>query len=37
MDDEIPEHVSSSHETSLESIFKRREELFKLSVYTQFP
>ena len=41
MDDEIPEHgdshASSSHETSLEPKFKRREALGKYSVYTHFP
>ena len=41
MDDEIPEqgdsHASSSHEASLEPIFKRREDLGKHSVYTHFP
>ena len=41
MDDEIPvhgdSHASSSHETSLEPIFKRREDLGKHSVYTHFP
>ena len=41
VDDEIPEHgdshASSSHEVSLEPIFKRREELCKHSVYTHFP
>ena len=40
MDDEIPvhgdSHASSSHEASLEPIFKRREDLGKHSVYTQF-
>ena len=39
--DEIPEHgdshASSSHEASLEPIFKRREDLGKHSVYTHFP
>ena len=30
-------HANSSHEASLESIFKRREELTKHSVYTHFP
>ena len=41
MDDEVPVHgdsdVSSSHEVSLEPIFKRREDLGKHSVYTHFP
>ena len=41
MDDEIPlqggSHASSSHEASLEPIFKRREDLGKHSVYTHFP
>ena len=41
VDDEIPlqggSHASSSHEASLESIFKRREDLGKHSVYTYFP
>ena len=41
MDDEIPvhggSHASSSHEVSLEPIFKRREDLGKHSVYTHFP
>ena len=41
MDDEIPEHgnshASSSHEASLEPTTKRREDLGKHSVYTQFP
>ena len=41
MDDEIPlqggSHASSSHEASLEPTFKRREDLGKHSVYTQFP
>ena len=41
MDDEIPahgdSHASSSHEASLEPIFKRREDLDKHSVYTHFP
>ena len=41
MDDENPEHgdshASSSHEVSLEPIFKRREDLGKHSVYTHFP
>ena len=41
VDDEIPEHgdshASSSHEASLEPIFKRREDLGKHSVYTHFP
>ena len=30
-------HASSSHEASLEPIFKRREDLGKHSVYTHFP
>ena len=41
VDDEIPaqgdSHASSSYEVSLESIFKRREDLGKHSVYTHFP
>ena len=41
VDDEIlsqgGSHASSSHEASLEPIFKRREELGKHSVYTHFP
>ena len=41
MDDEIPlqggSHASSSHEVSLESTTKRREDLGKHSVYTHFP
>ena len=41
MDDEIPvhgdSHASSSHEASLEPIFKRREDLCKRSVHTHFP
>ena len=41
VDDEIPvhgdSHASSSHEASLESIFKRRKDLGKHSVYTHFP
>ena len=41
VDDEIPKHedshASSSHEASLEPIFKRREDLGKHSVYTHFP
>ena len=41
VDDEIPEHgdshVSSSHEASLEPVFKRREDLCKHSVKTHFP
>ena len=41
VDDEIPlqgdSHASSSHEESLESTFKRREDLGKHSVYTHFP
>ena len=40
MDDEIPlqgsSHASSSHEVSLESTTKRREDLSKHSVYTHF-
>ena len=40
VDGEIPEHgdshASSSHEASLEPIFKRREDLGKHSVYTHF-
>ena len=40
VDDEIPlqggSHASSSHEASLEPIFKRREDLCKRSVYTHF-
>ena len=40
-DDEIPvygdSHAISSHEVSLEPIFKRREDLGKHSVYTHFP
>ena len=40
VDDEIPvhgdSHASSSHEVSLEPIFKRREELGKHSFYTHF-
>ena len=40
MDDEVPEHgdshASSSHEVSLEPIFKRREDLGKQSSYS-FP
>ena len=40
VDDEIPlhggSHASSSHEASLEPIFKRREDLGKHSVYTHF-
>ena len=40
MDDEIPvhgdSHASSSHEASLESTFKRREDLGKHSVETHF-
>ena len=40
VDDEIPvngdTHASSSHEASLEPIFKRREDLGKHSVYTRF-
>ena len=41
MDDEIPlqggSHASSSHEASLESIAKRREDLGKHNVHTHFP
>ena len=41
VDDEIPvhgdSHASSSHEVSLEPIFKRREDLGKHSVYAHFP
>ena len=41
VDDEIPvhgdSHASTSHEVSLEPIFKRREDLGKHSVYTHFP
>ena len=41
VDDEIPvhgdSHASSSHEASLEPMFKRREDLGKHSVYTHFP
>ena len=41
VDDEIPEHgdshASSSHEVSLEPIFKRREDLGKHSVNTHSP
>ena len=41
VDDEVPErrdsHASSSHEVSLEPIFKRREDLGKHCVYTHFP
>ena len=40
VDDEVPvhgdSHASSSHEVSLEPIFKRREDLGKHSVYTHF-
>ena len=40
VDDEIPvyggSHASSSHEVSLEPIFKRREDLGKHSVFTHF-
>ena len=39
--DEVPlqggSHASSSHEVSLETTFKRREDLGKHSVYTHFP
>ena len=41
VDDRVSEHgdshASSSHEVSLEPIFKRREDLRKHSVYTRFP
>ena len=41
VDYEIPvhgdSHASSSHEVSLELIFKRREDLCEHSVYTHFP
>ena len=41
VDDEIPlhrdSHASSSHESSIEPTFKRREDLGKHSVYTYFP
>ena len=41
VDDEIPvqgdSHASSSHEASLEPIFKRREDLGKHSVFSHFP
>ena len=41
MDDEIPlqggSHASSSHEVSLESTTKRREDLGKHNVHTHFP
>ena len=41
VDDEIPlqggSHASSSHETSLEPTFKRREDLGKHSVLSSFP
>ena len=41
LDDRVPErrdsHASSSHEVSLEPIFRRREDLCKHSVYTHFP
>ena len=41
VDDEIPvhgdSHASSSHEVSLEPIFKRREDLGKHNVKTHFP
>ena len=41
MDDEVPAHrdthASSSHEVSLEPTSKRREDLGKHSVYTNFP
>ena len=41
VDDEIPlhgdSHASSSHEASLEPVFKRREDLGKHSIYTHFP
>ena len=41
VDDEIPvhgdSHASSSHEASLEPMFKRREDVSKHSVYSHFP
>ena len=41
VDDEIPvhgdSHASSSHEASLEPVFKRREDLGKHSVFSHFP
>ena len=41
VDDRVPErrdsHASSSHEASLEPMFKRREDSGKHSVYTHFP
>ena len=41
MHDEVPDrgdsHASSSHELSLEPTFKRREDLGKHSVHTDFP
>ena len=41
VDDRVPErrdsHASSSHEVSLEHIFKRREDLVTHSVYTHLP
>ena len=41
VDNEIPahgdSHASSSHDASLEPVFKRREDLEKHSVYTHFP
>ena len=41
VDDEIPEqgdsHASSSHEVSLEPVFKRREDLGKHNAETHFP
>ena len=41
VDDEIPlhgdSHASSSHEVSLEPIFKKSEDLGKHSIYTHFP
>ena len=41
VDDQVPvhgdSHASSSHDVSLEPIFKRCEDLGKHSVYTQFP
>ena len=41
MDDEIPvhrdSHTNSSHKLSVEPMFKRRENLGKHSVHTQFP
>ena len=37
VDEHGDSHASSSHEASLEPIFKRREDLGKHSVYTHFP